>query len=157
MSLKMPPMLIPTHCDACMRAALVAALLVEAGYGRCEGCGAAARVLPGETYGPQDEPLFVALEESVAGAGLTPLHAVHLAVALDGRNTLPGVGLKRLAQMLPSPTILDLLAANDSSAMRKAEGMLVALLEAVAAGRSKSEAVPKVAAAPPSKQGGGSG
>jgi hypothetical protein len=41
--------------------------------------------------------------------------------------------------------------------MRKAEGMLATLLEAIATGRSQSEAVPAVSATAPTKQGNGSG
>jgi len=140
-----------------MHAALVDAELVEEGYGRCARCGGTARVLPGESYGAQDQPLFAELEATVAEAALTPLRAIQLAVALDNRNTLPGTGLKQLAQLLPSSSILELIVMNEPSAMRKAEGMLATLLEAIAAGRSKSDAVPSAAAVAASKQGGHSG
>lgn len=114
-------------------------------------------MLPGESYGPQDQPLFAELEATVAEAGLTPLRAIQLAVALDSRNTVPGTGLKQLAQLLPSSSILELIVMNEPLAMRKAEGMLVTLLEASAAGRSKSDTAPSAAAVAATKQRGHSG
>ncbi len=139
-----------------MRAALVEAELVDEGQARCEGCGATARVLPGESYADRDQPLFNDLELTLREAGLTPLNAIQLAVSLDNRNVQPGLGLKRIAQLLPSASILELLTANEPAAMRKAEGILVTLLEAIATGRSKSGMIAAIEDLEPTKQGSGS-
>ncbi len=152
----MPMMLIPTHCDACMRAALIEAELVDDGQALCETCGGTSRALPGETYGSQDQLLFKELATILREAGLTPLNAIQLAVSLDGRNSHPGIGLKCVAQLLPSRAVLELIAENEPAAMRKAEGILATLLEAIATGRSKSGVAPAAGIAEPSKQRSGS-
>lgn len=147
--------LIPTHCDSCLRAALVSADAIESGWMTCRECGGAARTLPGQSYGPEDAQLFDDLQATLREAQLTPLNAHQLAVELQDRQGVPGRGLKRLARLLPSLAILELIVSNEPISMRKAEGMLATLLDVIAARRSHSGVMPAVGALRRTKTGSG--
>lgn len=130
--------LIPIHCEACGHAGLIDGSSIRQGVAACGGCGGIAHTLPGESYGPQDVALFSDLAGALRDAQLTPLNAAQLQSELAARNSAPGRGLKRMAKLLPSLAILELIVSNDPVIMRKAEGMLATLLEAIAASRSSS-------------------
>lgn len=130
--------LIPTYCETCERCALLSAEAFVDSGALCPTCAGLARPLPGESYGTQDAALFKDLESSLREAQLTPTSAAQLATELDGRSAHPGRGLKRIAKLLPSLSILELIVGNDPATIRKAEGMLVTLLDANAARRSHS-------------------
>jgi hypothetical protein len=96
------------------------------------------RALPGETYGEDDLPLFNDLCAALDEVGLSPQHAAGLALQLEVRRTQPpGRGLRQLAQVLPSLGILELIVANRTTTLRKAESMLATLLDAIANGRRR--------------------
>jgi len=149
--------LIPVHCDSCVRSALVSESATVDGQATCSACGGRARALPGESYAQDDTLLFDDLVAMLRDAGITPLNAGQLAVELEGRSyTDPGRGLRRLAQVLPSLGILELIVARNPASMRKAEGMLALLLNALANGRSHSGFMAAVAApVAPAKTGSG--
>jgi hypothetical protein len=148
--------LIPTYCETCERCALASAdAIVDSGV-RCADCAGLARPLPGESYRPQDATLFKDLEASLHEARLTPLQAGQLSAELEWRSSHPGRGLKRIAKLLPSLSILELIVGNDLTTMSKAEGMLVTLLEASATRRSSgSGPMPVLGAVAHAKAGGG--
>jgi hypothetical protein len=132
-----------------MRAALVSENAIANGVIACSQCGARARALPGESYAEADATLFNDLVAMLQEAGITPANAAQLAVELDGRSyDDPGRGLRRLAQVLPSLGILELIVAHRPSSMRKAESILAMLLNALARGRSQSGFLPTVATPP---------
>ena len=138
-------MFIPTYCDGCSRAALVAEKSIAGGVARCSECGKAARALPGETYGEDDVALFNDLRAALEEVGLTPQHATGLATQLEIRRTQPpGQGLRQLAQMLPSLGILELIVANRTATLRKAESMLATLLETITSNRRSQSGMLRV-------------
>jgi hypothetical protein len=99
---------------------------------KCAECGGTMRALPGETYGEEDIPLFDDLRAALDEVGLTPQHAAGLMAQLEIRRTQPpGHGLRQLAQVLPSLGILELIVANRTATLRKAESMLATLLDTV--------------------------
>lgn len=148
--------LIPVHCDHCSRSALVEASAIVAGSTRCSECQGPARPLPGESYGPDDARLFKHLETTLREARLTAVNAAQLAVELEGRHAHPGRGLERLAELLPSLSVLELLVGSDAASKRKAEGILATLLEAMSAAvGSASGVVPAFGAFRGSKLGDG--
>jgi hypothetical protein len=143
--------LIPTHCQTCSRTALAEASSITEGMAVCAECGGPARSLPGESYNAGDETLFNELGATLREAGISPVNACQLSGELEIRKYgQPGRALKRLVQILPSLGLLELIVANRPAAMRKAEGMLATLLEAIAAGRSQSGIMPAVQ--PPSRK-----
>jgi hypothetical protein len=113
--------------------------------------------LPGQMYGTQDAALFKDLETTLREARLSPLNAGQLALELEGRDQKPGQGLRRIARLLPSLAILELLVSNEATAQRKAEGMLLAILNAMAATRSQSGMMPALGSLRPVKTGHGLG
>jgi hypothetical protein len=130
---------IPTYCDSCARVALVASEAIVGGMARCDECGGRSRSLPGESYVEGDIALFNDLRAALSEAGVTQANAAGLAAQLQVRNTeQPGVGLRRLAHLVPALGILELIVVNQPGALRKAEGMLATLLGAVASGRRPS-------------------
>jgi hypothetical protein len=140
-------MLLPIHCHACTRSALIDAERLATGQARCEACGARISApLPGESYGLQDRALFKDIEAVLSEARLSPLNAMQLAVELESKSALPGEGLARLIQLLPSLAILELIVGSEPLMVRKAEGMLASLLEGIALGRSRSGIVRAVGA-----------
>src|SRR3954466_10999569 len=105
--------LIPTHCEACMRSALVSDSALINGAVTCAECGARARALPGESYAEGDAVLFNDLVAMLREASITPANAAQLAAELESRSyDDPGRGLRRLAQVLPSLGILELIVAH---------------------------------------------
>ncbi|HXK17869.1 MAG TPA: hypothetical protein VNG33_08705 [Polyangiaceae bacterium] len=141
--------LIPIHCDSCLRSALVNQDAVTDGLAACADCGGRARVLPGESYAQEDATLFDDLVAMLRDAGITPLNAAQLAGELQERSyTDPGRGLRRLGQLLPSLGIWELIVASNPASLRKAEGMLALVLNALANGRSRSGFI---AAVPPGR------
>jgi hypothetical protein len=148
---------IPTHCEVCSLAALVPASSINHGVARCSACGAPARPLPGESYAAEDATLFNELAAALREAALTPLSAAQLSIELEGRDLIaPGRGLRRLAQVLPSLEVLELVVPDRPGPLRKAEGMLAALLDVIARGRAQSGMVPAFPQ-PRSKTGDGTG
>ena len=132
--------LIPTHCQSCYRAALVPASAIDSnGESSCRQCGTKTRVLPGQSYAPEDAQLFDSLQAVLHEAQLTPLNASQLHGELEGRVGQPGLALERLIRALPSLATLELVVSNEPSALRKAEGMLVTLLDALAASHDVSD------------------
>jgi hypothetical protein len=144
---------VPVHCETCVRSDLVRASDVLDGA-LCGECGSAMRTLPGQTYGSQDVALFKDLEQTLREAQLTPLNAVPLSVELEAFDHHPDRAIKRVAQLLPSLAILELVVSNDATTMRKAKGMLATLLDVIAASRSQSTMVP-ARRLRPAKSGGG--
>jgi hypothetical protein len=134
--------LIPTYCESCRRSALVGSDAIASGVAVCPDCGASSRTLPGESYAPEDAKLYKRLETALRDAELSPLNAAQLAVELEGRSRAPGQGLKRIAQLLPSLSILELIVSNEPVMMRRAEGMLATLLDATASSRTSSSVSP---------------
>jgi len=95
--------------------------------------------LPGESYGAEDDTLFRELGAALQEAAITPQGASALATQLESRHyEAPGRALRRLAQSVPALGILELIVLNQPGALRKAEGMLAVLLDALARGRRNS-------------------
>lgn len=139
-------MFIPTYCDGCGHLALLAEQSVVGGMARCAECDGMVRALPGETYMEDDIALFNDLCAALNEVGLTPQHAAGLAAQLEIRRTQPpGRGLKQLAQVLPSLGILELIVANRTTTLHKAESMLAMLLDAIACGRRRQSGLLQVA------------
>jgi hypothetical protein len=135
--------LIPIHCESCVRTSLVSDSALANGTVACAECGGRARALPGESYAEADAALFNELVAMLREAGITPVNAAQLVVELEARShDDPGRGLRRLAQVLPSLGILELIVAHNPTSMRKAEGMLALLLDALANGRRQSGFLP---------------
>lgn len=130
--------LLPTYCESCRRSALVGTDAIVGGVAVCPDCGASSRTLPGESYAPECAKLYKSLETALHDAELSPPNAAQLAVELEGRNRTPGRGLKRIAQLVPS--LSELLVSNEPIVMRRVEGMLATLLDAMATSRSTSSA-----------------
>jgi hypothetical protein len=148
---------IPTHCEICSLAALVPTSAINHGVASCTACGGPARPLPGESYAEDDATLFNELAAALREAGLTPYNAAQLARELEGRDLIaPGRGLRRLAQVLPTLEVLELVVPDRPGPLRKAEGMLAALLDVIARGRTQSGVVPAYTPAR-SKTGDGTG
>lgn len=130
---------IPTYCDTCARVALLASDAIIGGMSRCDECGAPSRSLPGESYVEDDITLFDDLRSALNEAGVTQINAGGLLAQLEIRTPeRPGRGLRRLAQVVPSLGILELIVVNQPGALRKAEGMLATLLGALSSGRRVS-------------------
>jgi hypothetical protein len=112
---------------------------ITQGHAQCPECGGAARTLPGESYSADDDGLFRELGAALQEAAITPQSASALAAQLESRHyEQPGRALRRLAQSVPALGILELIVLNQPGALRKAEGMLAVLLDALARGRRNS-------------------
>jgi hypothetical protein len=97
--------------------------------------------------------LYYDVATTLRDADVTPFQARQLAQELEAKSLLaPGRCLRRLVQTLPSLSALELLVNHEPLALRKLEGMLAILLEAMGNSRSESGMVP---ASDPSKAGGG--
>lgn len=139
--------LIPTHCDGCWRTVLTSADELSDGAGICQDCGAAMHALPGESYIEQDRALFAEITSTLREAGLTPCHAALLVNEFEARELLSsGRCLRHLVQVLPSLAALEPLVGGEPGALRKAEGMLITVLEAMARSRTKSDVAPATGA-----------
>ncbi|HYJ09188.1 MAG TPA: hypothetical protein VEX18_09260 [Polyangiaceae bacterium] len=124
-------LLIPIHCDACRLSSLKAANLIVAGAVTCAACGKNARTVPGASYAPEDEPLFDELSTALREASVTPANAARLLVDLRQH----GVSLPRLAKTMASLAVVQAHVGAQVPRRRKAEGMLLTLLEAMASSR----------------------
>jgi hypothetical protein len=150
--------LIPTHCERCSRSALIGADAIVNGETTCADCGGRARSLPGESYADEDVALFKELDAALRDAGISASNAAQLAAELEVRSFgVPGRGLKRLAQVLPSLGILELIVTNQPAIMRKAEGMLATLFDAISSDHRPSGMIPAVTELQHPRSGGGSG
>jgi hypothetical protein len=130
---------LPTHCDSCARSALVSEANILDGSATCPECGGLIRTLPGEAYAPEDATLFEQLESALHDSAIGALEAAQLAAQLDLRErAVPGSGLARLIAEHSSLALLELAVPREPAALRKAEGMLAALLKAHASHRSRS-------------------
>jgi hypothetical protein len=135
--------LVPAYCRSCSHFYLESLLVVAANNALCE-CGGIARVLPGARYTADDETLFDAVVSSLRNAGITWMAAPQLARALDGRTAEPpGAALTRLARLVPSLSIIELIAGGDPRTARTAEAMFATVLDAIAATRSHSDTAPR--------------
>jgi hypothetical protein len=130
-------LLIPIHCDACRLSSLKAANLIVGGAVTCMACGKNARTVPGASYAPEDEPLFDELSTALREAGVTPTNAARLLVDLRQH----GVSLPRLATTMASLAVVQAHIGDQVSRRRKAEGMLLTLLEALASSRTPTSDV----------------
>jgi hypothetical protein len=140
--------LIPTHCQSCARSRLVNADSLANGAIACPDCGGLAYALPGESYAEADVSLFDDLVSMLKASDITPAKAALLADQLQGRSHAdPGRTLRRLEQLLPSLGILELLVAHRPASLRKAEGILSLLLQALSSGPRQSGFM--AAASPP--------
>jgi hypothetical protein len=110
------------------------------GHVNCSSCGARARTLPGESYTAEDASLFEELRSALEHAAISPANAAILAVELTVRNNSePGRALKRLIQLVPALGLLELVVPGRSAiTVRKAEGMLAALLDGLSSSRTRS-------------------
>lgn len=124
-------LLIPIHCDTCRLSSLKAAHLIVAGAVTCAVCGKAARTVPGASYAPEDEQLFDELSTALREASVTPANAARLLVDLREH----GVSLPRLAKTMASLAVAQAHIGGQVTQRRKAEGMLLTLLEALASSR----------------------
>lgn len=144
---------IPTHCESCSRSALVSADAIHAAVTQCVECGATARSLPGESYGEEDVALYNEVATRLRDVGVTPFQAQQLAQELEAKSLLePGRCLRRVVQTLPSLSVLERLVDDEPLALRKLEGMLAILFEAM--GNSRRESGME-STFDPSKAGGG--
>jgi hypothetical protein len=102
-------------------------------------------VLPGAAYSEEDAPLFANVVTTLHEAGISPSQAALLTTELECRSVLaPGRCLQRLAQVLPTFGVLQLLVGNHPAMLRKAESMLAMLLDVAARRHRHSELVPAV-------------
>lgn len=130
---------IPVHCDVCARSELVSAQEIVTDSAVCEECSGPVRSLPGESYTDQDVGLFNDLRAALIEAGINQQNAAALGAQLEVRHwDQPGRALRRLAQVVPALGILELIVVNQPGALRKAEGMLATLLDALANSRRSS-------------------
>jgi hypothetical protein len=127
-------LLIPIHCDACKLSALKAANLIVAGAVTCNACGKKARTVPGASYSADDESLFDELSTALREASVTPANAARLLVDLREH----GVSLPRMAKTMASLAVVQAHIGDQVTRRRKAEGMLLTLLEALASSRVES-------------------
>lgn len=133
-------LLVPAHCRGCNRYWLQRQVDIDQqGSTFCE-CGAAARVLPAESYVAGDVSLFKAIVDSLEAARITALQAGRLTLELELReHASPALKLARLSELVPSLTVIQLIATTDAATTRKAVSMLTLLLETMATTRSESD------------------
>lgn len=143
--------LAPAHCRTCGHIYLESVIVIAADNVVCE-CGGIARVLSDARYRHQEESLFDAIVASLVAGGVSCLTAPRLSRALDGAPAdRPGAALSRLAVLLPSLAVIELIAGGDETTARTAESMFGVVLDAIASTRSHSGFMPAAAA----KAGGG--
>lgn len=141
--------LVPAYCRTCRHFYLESLVVVAADNVLCE-CGGIARVVSGERYTDADETLFDAVVSSLESAGVSWMNAPELVRALGGRESEePGTALARLARLVPSLSIIELIAGGDARTARTAESMFATVLEAIAATRNRSDTAPRFVAEPP--------
>jgi hypothetical protein len=131
--------MLPAHCDVCSRSTLVDEQAIRDGRATCKACATPLRTLPGESYADDDVTLFDQIESTLHEAGISALNAAQLAAELDGRSRItPGRALRRVVLALPSLGLLEVLVAQEPASLRKVEGIMATLLEALASSRSQS-------------------
>jgi hypothetical protein len=92
-----------------------------------------ARALPGASYGPEDQLLFDAVVFSLKAAGVTWQTAIRLLMVLeDCRTAEPMVKLRAFKQFASALSVVELVAADNPAAARKAIALFELLLEAIA-------------------------
>lgn len=130
-------MRIPTHCGACGRFELVKPTELRLGEATCAECGSHASALPGESYAESDRPLFDGFANALREAGVDAARAAALLEELGDRRKSPASNrIQKLVESRPALGHLEVIALRHSR--RKAEGVLVLLLGAIANRRSKS-------------------
>lgn len=88
--------------------------------------------LPGESYASYDLPLFHQLEGAIRQAKLGHETVRFLRAELADRNhRTPGRALRSVVGTVPALAIFEILVGPETSALRKAEGILLTLLEGV--------------------------
>jgi hypothetical protein len=133
---------IPIYCDICRYSTLADDTAIVGGAAACPECGASARSVPGASYDERDRKLYAEIVSALLEAGVTPLHAGQLLSDVPLRSVgAGGQTLRRITTLLPSLTSLEVLVDREPSALRKAEGMVVTLLGAIASSRSQSDIV----------------
>jgi hypothetical protein len=131
--------MLPTQCRACGQFQLVSESRFEHGETACASCGSRARALPGESYDLGDIPLFNRLVTALNEAGIDSVKAVHLLAELgEHRGAGAQSRIRALGELMPALTSLDMIVAEHGYVGRKAEGMLLSLLHAMAARRRES-------------------
>lgn len=125
-------LLLPAHCDRCSRSFLVGASVAARGT-ECPTRHNPARLVPGPSYRERDMSLFEHLSAAVRSASLTAATAAtvraHLNVPLPA-NATNLARLNRLVGALPSLALVDAMIHDGEPQLRKAEGMLIAMLDA---------------------------
>jgi hypothetical protein len=129
--------LIPTHCTTCSRFELVEQSALHSGETSCGECGARASALPGESYTENDRPLFDGFVQSLREAGVDATKAVQLLRELEeSRKGRISDRIQALVESQPSLGNLEVIALQH--ARRKAEGVLLLVLGAIANRRIQS-------------------
>jgi hypothetical protein len=129
--------LIPTHCKACGRFLLMKQSELQFGETICAQCGARAFALPGESYAESDRSLFDGFADTLREAGIDAAKATQLLRELEGgRKGRSSGGILELAQVQPSLGNLEVIALQHPR--RKADGVLLLLLSAIANRRTQS-------------------
>ncbi|MDF3064738.1 MAG: hypothetical protein K0R38_339 [Polyangiaceae bacterium] len=132
-----PQVYLPVHCSSCLGAALLPAASGERLW--CPRCGAAATVLPGESYGDADTPLFERLAVTVQSELHTARVAKNVMAELRdarGRSEALGAILLRITDDLPGlrfllpPLYLKGTTSAQHLLMTRAVGMLLTLVGA---------------------------
>ena len=144
--------LIPIYCDACERSRLVDESSISSGVVSCRDCGGAARSVPGSRYGQDDLKLYDQLAALLREAGISVANAAQLQGRLVGTADEPGARLLKLADTLPTLAGLAAIARREPHEVRKAEGMLGTLLDAIASQRRRSGLLPAVLGVSPVRQ-----
>lgn len=133
---------IPTYCDTCERLELTAAASIVNGETTCSECNSVSRSRPGQSYAEDDLGMFNDLRAALQEAGITQQNAASLVNQLEYGGEHRERGLRRLAHLVPALGILELIVDNNPVTLRKAEGMLMILLETLVAGRRQSMIMP---------------
>src|SRR5690606_25487778 len=112
---------------------------VGGGVFSCPVCQAQARSVPGSRYTPEDAALYDELAGLVREAGISVGNAAQLQARIESDvSQTPVERLLKLAQTLPTLAALETHARADATIARKAEGMLKAILAAIASQRRRS-------------------
>lgn len=121
---------IPTHCDRCGRSNLTPERAFDTGVATCVTCVERMHTLPGESYASYDVPLFQQLESAIRQANLGPETVRFLRTELLGRGRgAPGQALRSVIGSVPALAIFEIIVGSDPAALRKAEGILLILLD----------------------------
>lgn len=111
----------------------------------CPVCASQARSVPGSRYAPEDAALYDELAGLVREAGISVANAAQLQARLESDvSQTPAERLLKMAQTLPTLAALEAHARADAAIARKAEGMLKAILAAIASQRRRSGEMPAI-------------